>query len=47
MKEVKHDFKIDEIVYLMSGKKLWKGIVVNPRIYDAYINVTWLNQCGG
>jgi len=46
MKEPKHDFKTDDIVYLMSGKKLWKGIVINPRMYDDYVNVTWLNQGG-
>jgi len=44
MKEPTHDFNVDEIVYMMSGKKLWKGIITNNRMYDWYVNVTWLNQ---
>jgi len=47
MKEPIHDFKVDEIVYMMSGKKLWKGIITNNRMHDAYIDVQWLNQGGG
>jgi hypothetical protein len=47
MIEPKHNFQIGDTVYLMSGKKLYKGIVTDNKMYDAYVNVTWLNQSGG
>lgn len=48
MTELKHNFQIGDIVYLMSGKKLYKGIVKDVSCrWGEYVNVEWLNQRGG